>query len=159
MKSLTIPGILVLLTAFACSPPTGDGDGDADADGDADIEPADCTPGDVTCRSNEPYICNEAGDAFLPTGAPCGGETPVCVEGRGCAVCAPLSRECDGNTPRECNGDGTAWNVGEPCNEATGEVCEWGICLDPCEAAAEANSYVGCEYWAVDLPNLSLIHI
>src|SRR4051794_41176648 len=50
-------------------------------------------------------------------------------------------------------GSGGASGCATPCNAAKGEVCAGGKCIPGCDAAAEAPSNLGCEFWAVDLPN------
>jgi hypothetical protein len=151
--------ILLLVSAFlaspACSPQTdGDGDGDADADAEPDSDEAvECDPGTIECTGTTFRRCNETGDGWADQGS-CEGSTPVCAEDLGCVLCSPsIERDCDGDTPRTCNATGTDWERGEPCDTTAGEQCTNGYCTDPCAGMAESNSYVGCEYWAVDLPN------
>jgi hypothetical protein len=150
-------GALALATA-SCRPPSGvEGELDgADRDSGAQpaIVPADepCEPGSIRCNANQPAVCGERGDAWV--GQPsCEGATPACVEGRGCAACQPGARDCDGATPRQCAADGATWQPGPACDAASGQTCRFGACVDACAEAEASRSYVGCEYWAVDLPN------
>ncbi|RMH41563.1 MAG: hypothetical protein D6689_10760 [Deltaproteobacteria bacterium] len=69
----------------------------------------------------------------------------------GCAACDPaVSRFCAGDDVYACNPDGT---VGELIEECAFESCSGGVCTDPCAAAEAARSYIGCEFWPVDLDN------
>ncbi|MBM4375860.1 MAG: IgGFc-binding protein [Deltaproteobacteria bacterium] len=65
---------------------------------------------------------------------------------------------CDGTTL--CVGDvvhqcvnGQPGAVIESCDTASGQVCSEGACKDACAVAKDAPSNLGCEFWAVDLPN------
>ena len=142
-------GVSGYLLIPACSPPSGDGDGDGDADGDADVT---CEAGLIDCAGETYRRCNDSGDGWADQ-YECTDPTPLCVDNLGCVMCRPHTGDCDGDTPRHCNAEGTGWDVDPPCDAAAGHRCQNGACLDPCAAAADSNSYVGCEYWAVDLPN------
>jgi hypothetical protein len=129
---------------------TSDG-GDADAENDAG-EP--CEPGEIIAceRQNTQSILQCPDDGRGEESGSCPPETVCrnaeCVE----VSCIPnTERRCDGNTPEVCNEEGTELVAQEPCAE--GEQCESGRCLNRCENAAQTNSYIGCEYWAVELEN------
>lgn len=148
--------VLVVLLA-ACRPPTGSGaphDGGDGHDADAaDSTPASCEAGAIRCIANVPQRCNDEGTAWVEQGA-CEGATPVCAEGTGCAPCVAGQRACDGNLPLQCAEGGSGFvAAGDPCDLDAGETCQHGVCVDACSASAIGNSYVGCEYVAVDLPN------
>lgn len=76
--------------------------------------------------------------------------------GEGCVPdpsnCEAGERVCiDGTTPAVCEMPG-AWTAQAPCQGD--EVCVDGICAGRACAEAERNlSYLGCEYWAAELPN------
>lgn len=156
MKLLTLMTLSTLLILVDCKPPTGgDGDASADGDGDTDADGAvDCTPGNVECDDNNRRLtCNESGDGYSEV-EECADPTPICDVDLGCVVCRPtIDADCDGDTPLTCNAAGTGWDRGEPCNTAAGQQCSYGRCTNLCDGIADTNSYVGCEYWAVDLPN------
>lgn len=62
--------------------------------------------------------------------------------------CSDGAHRCTGTTYESCTGG--SWTPEMDC--PTG--CAEGLgCVDACTAAAVAKSYMGCEYWAVDLDN------
>src|SRR5262249_40217619 len=73
-----------------------------------------------------------------------------CDPTRGCVACAPGLPVCVGNQLKRCSLDGTIGEVIETCQQQ----CVSGGCTDACSQAAAARSYIGCEYWPVDLENL-----
>lgn len=140
-------GVASFLLHVSCSPSAGDGD--ADADGDADVE---CSPDTATCDGDTYRRCSSSGNAWAEERL-CEGATPICNRDLGCVVCQPHTGACAGDTPSQCADDGSGWVTQEPCDSAAGAQCLNGSCLDACAAASDSNSYVGCRYWAVDLPN------
>lgn len=77
----------------------------------------------------------------------------VCLE-EGCAplACTPGQPVCLHETSRGvCDESGTQALEPEPCEGHA--VCRGGTCVDLCESAAERQSYIGCNYLAVGLPN------
>ncbi len=73
----------------------------------------------------------------------------------GDCICAPGDLWCDANNwITECNSSCTGWTPIEECSE--GLYCAGGECLDisqECAEAINAKSYIGCEYWAVNMQN------
>jgi hypothetical protein len=138
------------------APDTGKADAASDAEADAADEVV-CTPGELLgCREeNTPAInvCNPQGTG--PVAGSCEG-VQVCREGACVPVsCIPGQRRCLGSgaeaTPQVCADDGSAFEDGEACDP--GFLCEEGVCLNRCEIAERTGSYIGCEYWAVELEN------
>jgi hypothetical protein len=74
-----------------------------------------------------------------------------CLDGLGCVQCTPGQSFCK---------DGNVWScddAGNPLGEVSActgvNTCVGGSCVDACLDAAASKSYIGCEYWAVDLDN------
>ena len=70
-------------------------------------------------------------------------------------MCTPHAWSCSGNQSRVCRDDGAGWEPVALCDLGAGELCEprSGRCVNPCREAAEASSYMGCEYWPVTTQN------
>ena len=93
--------------------------------------------------------CVEPGVYEVPVRCEAG---QICTEDLGCTVCVPGLPYCGAdNEVWQCNGDGTGGTMTETC--PAGEVCSSGTCTTPCERALAEPSNVGCDFWAVDLPN------
>ena len=73
-----------------------------------------------------------------------------------CEPCEPGDDACDPNQTQICNDEGTAWEDVEVCDLAGGIACYEGKCEDMCERAKADRSYVGCEFYAVDLDNAAI---
>jgi len=146
MRSICSKGVLVVLTSLAlaaCGPSSGD---DADAGpnpGDGGGDP--CTPGATRCVGNTFQTCV---DGVYANQNAC----PVaCDDALGCVACDPdFGNTCQGDAIHECNSDGTIGVLVDTCPPGT---CTAGHCVDLCAEAAASNSYIGCEYWPVDLHN------
>lgn len=78
-------------------------------------------------------------------------EGTSCVPGKGCLSCVPGAATCVGNEIHQCDPDGKPGAKTGDCDPKQGQVCQSGICSDACTAAAQLQSNVGCEFWAVDL--------
>ncbi len=104
--------------------------------------------------------CNScSGDTFLPcdsNGMPlpevnCWPQ--MCVTSLGCRDCQPGANTCLGNEVHECGLDGTPGALVQTCDLAAGQICSGGKCGTECELVGDSPSNMGCEFWAVDLPN------
>jgi hypothetical protein len=71
-------------------------------------------------------------------------------------TCAPEQFQCDGETVRLCNAEGTELTVGPTCDPTIGQHCSRESCQDLCARAVETHSYIGCEYFPTVLPNSAL---
>jgi hypothetical protein len=79
-------------------------------------------------------------------------DNQICDPELGCTVCLPGLPYCGAdNEVWQCNDDGTGGEMVMTC--PAGEVCSSGQCTTPCERALAEPSNVGCDFWAVDLPN------
>lgn len=164
-------GLLFLPALAACSDDDGTADDggptdeldvpDVAEDDGADVpETTSCTPDEVRCLDGAAHVCNAAGDGWASV-TECAGTTPLCLEGLGCAACAPGTAECvDAATARTCAADGSAW-LTEPCDETLGETCVGeGLCTDLSAACLEAQatySNEACEFWATQTSNAQLV--
>ncbi len=115
-----------------------------------------CTPGEPKgeCFGPVSYLtCNESGtnwDVFAcDVGLTC--YAGDCVEWG----CQPGTKICKGlSAVQECqeNEEGNfEWVVLESCE---GGLCKDGECMSACESNLKLNTYLGCNYWAVDLDNI-----
>ncbi len=75
----------------------------------------------------------------------------VCIPFVGCRKCQPKSGYCVGQAAYECNADGTASKLVAKCPDD--QQCVLGRCMSMCDLPQNTRSNVGCEFWAVDLPN------
>jgi hypothetical protein len=82
------------------------------------------------------------------TMADCGAE--FCSAERGCLPCEPSTKLCKGQDAYQCGADGSLTKL-ETC--AADRKCVFGECKSFCDLLSDERSNVGCEFWAVDLPN------
>ncbi len=133
-------------------------------DGSACLEDGVCA--DQICEPDQ-RRCADPGEGADPVRQRCDGEglswlADACRRGERCVDdgqcqrmrCQPRNRGCsDERTPAVCSDDGMTWVNGEPCPPAhrcTGS----GRCVAACDEARARQSYDGCEFFAVDLPQI-----
>ena len=112
--------------------------------------------GSTACVGNTYYYCVPDGEFLRAEQTDCAAMDMVCLEGRGCSVCRPDVVDCYMGQPHMCNSEGTAWVPLDECDLEGGEVCREGRCVNLCAAAEADSSYVGCEFYAVDLDNAAI---
>lgn len=113
-----------------------------------------CSPGassGVCINSGSYEGCNESGTAKKVTEC---GAGAYCLAGTCISqLCTPTSKICKSfNQLKVCSDDGDAWVDGPVCPQ--GGACFEGECLSPCEVNIKDGSYLGCDYWALDLDNI-----
>ena len=117
-----------------------------------------CPPNELRCGGESGNIiqfCTSLGTQWLDA-TDCGDMNALCTDGA-ClpAICTPGTTACndDGSAVEQCNDNGTRWEVSHQCDIGQGEECRIGECMDLCAIAAYDRSYLGCEFWGVDLDN------
>ena len=123
---------------------------------------ANCDPGAYRCADVEgerwPQRQRCADDGSEWQNAACR-RGQVCINDGECEAmeCLPNSTGCvDDRTIGRCNEDGTELEPTETCPDGTS--CSGGSCIDLCIQARSRQSYDGCTFFAVDLPNSSDMH-
>ncbi len=116
-----------------------------------------CATNDATaCVGNTWLHCVPDGEFLRAESIDCAASGQICLEGRGCLLCRPGAVDCFLGQPAQCNDEGTAWEPLGECDLEGGEVCREGRCVNLCEVANQDSSYVGCEFYAVDLDNAAI---
>jgi len=110
------------------------------------------------CIGNVHWYCErpEGSEFVRSANEDCAERGLVCAPDLWCVTCRPDALGCDGNTVIQCESDGSAWVDQEECNLDDGFACRDGRCVNLCEEALTQRSYVGCEFYSVDLDNASI---
>src|SRR5690349_18962089 len=112
--------------------------------------------GEETCVGNVHTTCVLDGEFLRAETEDCAEREMICLPDLWCAVCRPGALSCIDNDAVRCRDDGSGWEVIEECDGDAGYVCQDGACIKLCDQALERQSYVGCEFYAVDLDNAGL---
>jgi hypothetical protein len=119
---------------------------------EGDCLDTDCDPGEIiACDSPTSLrICDDLGLSFVVEDCP--PEAPNCLEDQ-CSemVCIPGTTACEGDSVRDCDEEGLTWSIVSECPFG----CDGGACIDPCDAEVNKETYLGCEFYAVDLDTRS----
>jgi hypothetical protein len=136
MRAVLVASLCLALIGCASSGSGGGGDSGSDEA---------CEGSDTRCTGNTFQSCqggnwtNESQCAVL------------CDADLGCVQCSPGGAFCMEDDAYRCAADGQSYELAEDC---TGDLhCSGGTCRDLCADAAGSKSYLGCEYYAVDLDN------
>ena len=118
-----------------------------------------CDEGELVGCADATHLlgCNADRTGYEPIECPV--ETPNCLARLiecSASVCVPGELRCapENTTGVEaCSDDRSDWVEHDTCDHGT--LCDSGHCLSPCEANEKDPSFLGCNYWAVDLDNLA----
>lgn len=109
------------------------------------------------CRLNEIYYtCERVGEFLRINREYCAEKGLVCDSDRGCVTCIPDQVRCDGNQIERCRPEADGFDLVERCDLQAGYTCKSGHCEKLCDIARGERSYVGCEFYAVDLDNAAI---
>jgi hypothetical protein len=118
------------------------------------------------CVGNKHFSCKRYEEFLEVVEVDCGERDQICDPEQKCITCRPGSPrckrceaddlECDPNVIQMCNDEGTGWVDGMRCNFEEGIACYDGDCERMCDRAEAERSYVGCEFYAVDLDNAAI---
>ncbi len=115
---------------------------------DASVAGGCTTAGQSWCDGDTLVSC---GSDLVGVRDACGARGLACTPD-GCRTCRPSELGCFEGDAARCDEDGSGWTVVEECGLASGQACVAGSCISMCDAAESARSYVGCEFYPVDLP-------
>ncbi len=120
---------------------------------------------EIQCTGNtdtEYRRCNVTGTDWITATENCA-DNYLCKDNSGTdectpVICTPDSIVCSSDTGyRTCNSDGTVLSNEATCanSAASGQpmTCYAGECRTECDMAAVNKSYMGCEYYAIELEN------
>jgi hypothetical protein len=113
----------------------------------------------VACIGGVHHSCPRVGEFLELRKVDCEAQGLVCVPELECATCVPDKLGCDEHRVVRCSSDGEELEVVEECDLEAGFTCDAGRCVSLCVKAQSERSYVGCEFFAVDLDNATISEI
>jgi hypothetical protein len=112
-----------------------------------------CEPNAHKCVGSTSLLCASDGSGWQVE-QDCAKKSLLCTS-TGCRVCVPSGFVCQGQNIMRCRSDGSGLESSptQTCDDKRSETCFAGECVNACDLAQRSRSYVGCEYWPVDLDN------
>ncbi len=126
-----------------------------------------CSPGSTRCEDRpdrDPSLQRCAASGTEWEDVRCNvALSEICLEIDGVSgchrpFCDPGDRGCfDEHTIGLCNGSRNGWDAEQSCDREAGQVCAGGRCVRQCELEIGNTSYMGCEFFAAELGNLTTL--
>jgi IgGFc binding protein len=122
-----------------------------------DAAPPICTVGTSRCDQVLEHCVTGASGPSWQTVDDCPSRGLLCSKTlAACATCEPNQLSCSGQTVMSCDSTGSFLTAENTCDQTKQLVCREGACVNLCDDAAQRQSNVGCEYYAVDLDNAKI---